>query len=249
MSEGKTEASIYQQAEDGKTELSLMHFAITNPQWQPPQETTHFISQLKERVHREATGAPSDTHPLSLSESEVKWQASILERHSVQTNTLHHIEPAYFASPYSCSPEVWSQTYWSGLLRWHPFILAETALWPITPQLSLAMGLLPCAPSPPSATAFTWEAVSALLTDLPATLQPWAKSWRALGGNTELLDARVTFFHIMQKNCSILIPLFVELMLALWVQEAAHGRASSQAWSYLSTPPLRWASTRFTCMR
>ncbi|TNN82247.1 Autophagy-related protein 9A [Liparis tanakae] len=67
MSAGKTEASIYQQAEDGKTELSLMHFAITNPQWQPPQETTHFISQLKERVHREAT---SDTHPLSLSESE-----------------------------------------------------------------------------------------------------------------------------------------------------------------------------------
>uniref|UniRef100_A0A3B5B324 Autophagy-related protein 9 n=1 Tax=Stegastes partitus TaxID=144197 RepID=A0A3B5B324_9TELE len=71
MSEGKTEASIYQQAEDGKTELSLMHFAITNPQWQPPQETTHFISQLKERVHREATGVPSDTHPLSLSESEL----------------------------------------------------------------------------------------------------------------------------------------------------------------------------------
>uniref|UniRef100_G3P6Z7 Autophagy-related protein 9 n=1 Tax=Gasterosteus aculeatus aculeatus TaxID=481459 RepID=G3P6Z7_GASAC len=70
MSAGKTEASIYQQAEDGKTELSLMHFAITNPQWQPPQETTHFISQLKERVHREAAGASSDTHPLSLSESE-----------------------------------------------------------------------------------------------------------------------------------------------------------------------------------
>ncbi|XP_037550520.1 autophagy-related protein 9A [Nematolebias whitei] len=70
MSAGKTEASIYQQAEDGKTELSLMHFAITNPHWQPPQETTHFISQLKERVHREAAGSSSDTHPLSLSESE-----------------------------------------------------------------------------------------------------------------------------------------------------------------------------------
>ncbi|XP_062325375.1 autophagy-related protein 9A [Osmerus eperlanus] len=70
MSAGQTEASIYQQAEDGKTELSLMHFAITNPQWQPPQETTHFISQLKERVQREATAA-SDTHALaSLSESE-----------------------------------------------------------------------------------------------------------------------------------------------------------------------------------
>jgi len=71
MSEGKTEASIYQQAEDGKTELSLMHFAITNPHWQPPLETTHFISQLKERVHREATGA--ETHSPSLSESEVGW--------------------------------------------------------------------------------------------------------------------------------------------------------------------------------
>lgn len=72
MSEGKTEASIYQQAEDGKTELSLMHFAITNPQWQPSRETTHFISQLKERVHREATGTSTDTHPPSLSESEVR---------------------------------------------------------------------------------------------------------------------------------------------------------------------------------
>uniref|UniRef100_A0A673B8B5 Autophagy-related protein 9 n=1 Tax=Sphaeramia orbicularis TaxID=375764 RepID=A0A673B8B5_9TELE len=79
MSEGKTEASIYQQAEDGKTELSLMHFAITNPQWQPPQETTHFISQLKERVHREATGVPTDTHPLSLSESELFISSSFLK--------------------------------------------------------------------------------------------------------------------------------------------------------------------------
>ncbi|XP_072313530.1 autophagy-related protein 9A [Eucyclogobius newberryi] len=70
MSEGKTEASIYQQAEDGKTELSLMHFAITNPQWQPPQETTHFLSQLKERVHREVAGHAGDTHHYSLSESE-----------------------------------------------------------------------------------------------------------------------------------------------------------------------------------
>lgn len=55
MSAGKTEASIYQQAEDGKTELSLMHFAITNPRWQPPRESTAFIGFLKERVHRESS--------------------------------------------------------------------------------------------------------------------------------------------------------------------------------------------------
>ncbi|CAB1421714.1 unnamed protein product [Pleuronectes platessa] len=48
--------------------------------WQPPQETTHFISQLKERVHREATGIPGDTHPLSLSESEPRsLVANLLE--------------------------------------------------------------------------------------------------------------------------------------------------------------------------
>ncbi|XP_070584786.1 autophagy-related protein 9A [Erythrolamprus reginae] len=55
MSAGKTEASIYQQAEDGKTELSLMHFAITNPRWQPPRESTAFIGLLKERVHRDSS--------------------------------------------------------------------------------------------------------------------------------------------------------------------------------------------------
>ncbi|CAG10353.1 unnamed protein product, partial [Tetraodon nigroviridis] len=89
MSEGKTEASIYQQAEDGKTELSLMHFAITNPQWQPPRETTHFISQLKERVHREATGSSSDTHPLSLSEFELHKQQS---RGELSRHTWHRQE-------------------------------------------------------------------------------------------------------------------------------------------------------------
>ncbi|XP_050772798.1 autophagy-related protein 9A isoform X1 [Gopherus flavomarginatus] len=57
MSAGKTEASIYQQAEDGKTELSLMHFAITNPKWQPPRESTAFIGFLKERVLRDSSVA------------------------------------------------------------------------------------------------------------------------------------------------------------------------------------------------
>uniref|UniRef100_A0A8C7SI55 Autophagy-related protein 9 n=1 Tax=Oncorhynchus mykiss TaxID=8022 RepID=A0A8C7SI55_ONCMY len=50
------------------TQLSLMHFAITNPQWQPPTETTHFISQLKERVQRETTGDRQTLTSLSGSE-------------------------------------------------------------------------------------------------------------------------------------------------------------------------------------
>ncbi|XP_053185398.1 autophagy-related protein 9B [Scomber japonicus] len=59
MSEGQTEASIYQQAENGKTELSLMHFTIKNPHWQPPQESSVFISHLKEKVQHDAQGGPS----------------------------------------------------------------------------------------------------------------------------------------------------------------------------------------------
>ncbi|XP_077471937.1 autophagy-related protein 9B [Stigmatopora argus] len=59
LSEGQTEASVYQQAENGKTELSLMHFTIKNPHWQPPLESSVFISQLKEKVQHDAQGGPS----------------------------------------------------------------------------------------------------------------------------------------------------------------------------------------------
>ncbi|MGH0121622.1 UNVERIFIED_CONTAM: hypothetical protein FKN15_006599 [Acipenser sinensis] len=65
LSEGQTEASVYQQAENGKTELSLMHFTIKNPCWQPPQESSFFISHLKEKVHHDAAGAPPAQHILS----------------------------------------------------------------------------------------------------------------------------------------------------------------------------------------
>ncbi|XP_061694350.1 autophagy-related protein 9B isoform X1 [Syngnathoides biaculeatus] len=59
LSEGQTEASVYQQAENGKTELSLMHFTIKNPHWQPPLESSVFISHLKEKVQHDAQGGPS----------------------------------------------------------------------------------------------------------------------------------------------------------------------------------------------
>ncbi|XP_020655810.3 autophagy-related protein 9B [Pogona vitticeps] len=58
LSQGRTEASVYQQAENGKTELSLVHFAITNPRWQPPPESSLFIGHLKEKVQQDAALAP-----------------------------------------------------------------------------------------------------------------------------------------------------------------------------------------------
>uniref|UniRef100_A0A8D0GJP4 Autophagy-related protein 9 n=1 Tax=Sphenodon punctatus TaxID=8508 RepID=A0A8D0GJP4_SPHPU len=65
LSQGRTEASVYRQAENGKTELSLMHFAITNPRWQPPPESSLFISHLKEKVQQDAAGAPPAQHLLA----------------------------------------------------------------------------------------------------------------------------------------------------------------------------------------
>lgn len=48
-----------QRAQHGKTELSLMHFTLTNPHWVPPEGSTAFINNLKERVCTEATRLPA----------------------------------------------------------------------------------------------------------------------------------------------------------------------------------------------
>lgn len=48
------------QAEDGKTELSLVHFTLTNPEWRPPTDAETFVSALRTQARREAvtpTGA------------------------------------------------------------------------------------------------------------------------------------------------------------------------------------------------
>lgn len=98
MSEGQTEASIYQQAENGKTELSLMHFTIKNPHWQPPQESSVFISHLKEKVQHDAQGGPStqlllSEAPLctSLQSNESATGVRTPKHHVDHTNTMYHI--------------------------------------------------------------------------------------------------------------------------------------------------------------
>lgn len=37
----------YTQAEDGKVELSLMHFTVTNPSWKPPPEVQQFVQTIE----------------------------------------------------------------------------------------------------------------------------------------------------------------------------------------------------------
>lgn len=40
-------------AEDGKTELSLIHFTLTNPKWQMPQQAEYFVKNLRKNALKE----------------------------------------------------------------------------------------------------------------------------------------------------------------------------------------------------
>ncbi|CAL1538792.1 unnamed protein product [Lymnaea stagnalis] len=55
------------QAENGKVELSLMHFTTTNPEWKPPQESNMFITGIKNEVQKELPALTSIiADPISL---------------------------------------------------------------------------------------------------------------------------------------------------------------------------------------
>ncbi|XP_004629129.1 autophagy-related protein 9B [Octodon degus] len=65
LSEGQTEASTAQRAENGKTELSLMRFSLAHPQWRPPGHSSKFLGHLRGRVQQDAAawGATSARSP------------------------------------------------------------------------------------------------------------------------------------------------------------------------------------------
>ncbi|XP_041258302.1 autophagy-related protein 9B isoform X2 [Onychostruthus taczanowskii] len=69
LSEGHTEAPPERQAEHGKTELSLMRFALSNPRWRPPPPARppparRFLGHLQAQVTRDAATAPAPRHLL-----------------------------------------------------------------------------------------------------------------------------------------------------------------------------------------
>lgn len=51
--EESTNASLYEQGENGKIEMSLMHFHLTNPEWKPPENCSMFLNDMKEQVQRD----------------------------------------------------------------------------------------------------------------------------------------------------------------------------------------------------
>lgn len=55
----KPKTNPYSRAESGKTEMSLIHFTLTNPEWKPPAESENFIAALQGHVVREAEALPT----------------------------------------------------------------------------------------------------------------------------------------------------------------------------------------------
>lgn len=49
----------YTQAEEGKTELSLVHFTLTNPEWIPPGDSGGFVSGLREEARKQLMQEPA----------------------------------------------------------------------------------------------------------------------------------------------------------------------------------------------
>ena len=83
------EPTSYAKAEDGKTEMSLLHFALTNPDWKPPQEEqTQFINQLRGQVSKDAehlTGA----HHIAANALPALAEEENLEHNNLEDNVLY----------------------------------------------------------------------------------------------------------------------------------------------------------------
>lgn len=52
-SPSEPQANQYTQAEDGKTELSLIHFTHTNPDWQLPDDAQNFVSAVRTQARQD----------------------------------------------------------------------------------------------------------------------------------------------------------------------------------------------------
>ena len=50
-------------AEDGKTELSLIHFALTNPEWRPSKAAEGFLTALRSQIQQEMATNPMMFQP------------------------------------------------------------------------------------------------------------------------------------------------------------------------------------------
>ena len=84
MSKTSTKKSF--QARNGKTELSLIHFSHTNPQWKMPSESVAFMDQLRDQALKD-TLEESQAPFAKTADSENSLNKSLYHLQSLVYNT------------------------------------------------------------------------------------------------------------------------------------------------------------------
>uniref|UniRef100_A0A7I4Z0T8 Autophagy-related protein 9 n=1 Tax=Haemonchus contortus TaxID=6289 RepID=A0A7I4Z0T8_HAECO len=83
---GSTSHPTAAPAQDGKTELSILHFASNNPDWKCPPATEQFLKRFRSRLERDLNA--------TLQPSEMKDERNLL------LDSMHSIMPPIRAAPY-----------------------------------------------------------------------------------------------------------------------------------------------------
>lgn len=76
----------YTQAEDGKTELSLVHFTLTNPSWRPPKEAQEFVQAVERESNSMAVPQSSGDFMLHADLSDSLSYGAMSRREGPSTN-------------------------------------------------------------------------------------------------------------------------------------------------------------------
>lgn len=92
----KTSTKKIFQAKNGKTELSLIHFTHTNPNWKMPNESVAFMDQLRDQAFKEQTIleenlASSSTNTISFNSNDPLNQNSL-------NRSLYHLQSLVYQS-------------------------------------------------------------------------------------------------------------------------------------------------------
>ncbi|GFQ65604.1 autophagy-related protein 9A [Trichonephila clavata] len=97
LGQGLSKADQLQQAEDGKTELSALHFALMNPYWEPPAATNAFIQNFREQVTTARDRCPGlDSNPYYNSLNSVSTMGS---KYASLVNSIHRSTHQSYPGP------------------------------------------------------------------------------------------------------------------------------------------------------
>ena len=145
----------YTQAEDGKTEMSLVHFTLTNPGWKPSGDNEKYLAGLKTAAERDVvqlTAMPEDVedNPMFGSLTGLEDMGGSYRDHarSVVYNSTASRPPDPVPSPPPAASSYTSPVLRGGLSRCTgPLITSRSMLGP-APSLSTASSRLGPLPGP-----------------------------------------------------------------------------------------------------